>query len=196
MVYPFPGKRNHCYQPENTEAEKPSLRELRKEISDCLILTLVLLRRRNCLGIFQIFCMVFHKILLVDDDKTNQYVTYLVLDELQVARQVVLFPNGHPALEYVLQHCLPEGKDYCPDLILLDLKMPVMDGFEFLAQLHQLGQTAFIQAAVVVLTTSENDLDYLQARHWQVKDYLVKPLTVEKMRAFLERHYSVNGNGQ
>jgi DNA-binding response OmpR family regulator len=55
---------------------------------------------------------------------------------------------------------------------------------------------ALIQQSVVVLTTSENGQDYLQARHWQVKDYLVKPLTIEKMTAFMQRHYSLSGNGR
>jgi CheY-like chemotaxis protein len=140
--------------------------------------------------------MVFHKAMLVDDDKTNQYLTYLVLQELQLAEQTVLFSDGKRALDYLLQHIHPRVAKGCPDLILLDLNMPMMDGFEFLERLTQLGQTALIQQSVVVLTTSENGEDYHEARRWQVKDYLVKPLTLEKMTEFIQRHYSLSGTGR
>ena len=134
--------------------------------------------------------------MLVDDDKTNQYLTYLVLQELQLAEQTVLFSDGKRALDYLLQHIHPRVAKGCPDLILLDLNMPMMDGFEFLERLTQLGQTALIQQSVVVLTTSENGEDYHEARRWQVKDYLVKPLTLEKMTEFIQRHYSLSGTGR
>ena len=140
--------------------------------------------------------MVFRKVVLVDDDKANQYLNYLVLQELQLAGQTVLFSDGKLALDYVRQHCYARLAEACPDLILLDLNMPVMDGFEFLEELAQSGQTAFIQQSVVVLTSSDNGQDCLQARHWQVKDYLVKPLTIEKMTEFMQRHYSLGGNGR
>ena len=140
------------------------------------------------------FAMVFRKILLVDNDKTTQYLAYLVLQELQLTQQTVVLSNGQCALEYVRRHCLPEAANGCPDLILLDLHMPVMDGFEFLERLTELGQTSLIEKSIVVLTSSKNGQDYLQARHWQVKDYLVKPITLEKMTDFLNRHYSASGS--
>lgn len=117
-----------------------------------------------------------------------------MLQELQLTEQTVVFSDGQYALDYVVQHCLPEVANGCPDLTLLDLNMPVMGGFEFLERLTGLGQTALIQKSILVLTTSENGQDYLQAQYWQVKDYLVKPITLEKMTDFLNRHYSANGN--
>ncbi len=73
--------------------------------------------------------------------------------------------------------------------------MPVMDDFEFLEQFTRLGQTALIQQSVVVITSCENGRDYLKARHWQVRDHLIKPTIIEKMPLFLERHYSTSSNG-
>ncbi|MBD0257795.1 MAG: response regulator [Cytophagales bacterium] len=138
--------------------------------------------------------MRFRKILLVDDDKVCQYLYAELLQEMQLAEQLVLLPNGQLALDYLTQHCGPAGT--CPDLILLDLKMPVMDGLELLDQLTRAGRADLVRTAVVLLTTSEHAWDQLRARQLRVKDYLVKPLTEEKIEGFLRRHYPIDGPGQ
>ena len=137
--------------------------------------------------------MRFRKILLVDDDKVCQYLYAELLQDMHLADQLVLLPNGQLALDYLAEHCGTVAEDTCPDLILLDVHMPVMDGLELLAQLTQSGRTNLIKAAVVLLTTSEHAWDQLQAQQLQVKDYLVKPLTEEKIEGFLRRHYPPNG---
>src|SRR4028119_138993 len=108
--------------------------------------------------------MRFRKILLVDDDKVCQYLYAELLQEMQLAEQLVLLPNGQLALDYLSQHCGPAARDTCPDLILLDLKMPVMDGLELLDQLMRAGQADLVRTAVVLLTTSEHAWDQLRAR--------------------------------
>ncbi len=139
---------------------------------------------------------MFGKILLVDDDKICSFLHSDLLQELDIARQVISLPNGQLALEYVQQHCLavPEP-GACPNLILLDLHMPVMDGFEFLEELTRLGLSSLIRESVVVLTTSDNAGDQWEADRLRVKDYLVKPLTPESLTEFLDRHYGANGHG-
>jgi CheY-like chemotaxis protein len=140
--------------------------------------------------------MMFGNILLVDDDKICSFLHSELLQELGIARQVVALSNGQLALQYVQQHCLaPPQPGAYPDLILLDLHMPVMDGFEFLQELTRLGLSALIQDSVVVLTTSDNAGDQWEADQLRVKDYLVKPLTTESLSEFLDRHYGANGNG-
>ncbi len=142
--------------------------------------------------------MMFGKILLVDDDKICSFLHTELLHELGLARQVISLANGRLALQYVQAHCLAgtRAPGACPDLILLDLHMPVMDGFEFLQELTRLGLSALIRDSVVVLTTSDNAGDQWEADQLRVKDYLVKPLTAEMMTAFLDRHYGAVGSGR
>lgn len=139
--------------------------------------------------------MMFQKILLVDDDKVCSYLHYELLQELRIARQIVPLANGRQALDYLQTYCFSASlqEEAFPDLILLDLNMPVMDGLEFLEELMQLGQAALICASVVMLTTSDHAEDRLQADRLQVKDYLMKPLTAEKMTDFVNRHYGATG---
>ena len=141
--------------------------------------------------------MMFEKILLVDDDKICSFLHTDLLKELGLARQVISLANGQLALQYIQQNGLIDSREpgACPDLILLDLHMPVMDGFEFLQELTRLGLSALIRDSVVVLTTSDNATDQWEADQLRVKDYLVKPLTAEILADFLNRHYGANGNG-
>jgi CheY-like chemotaxis protein len=141
--------------------------------------------------------MIFGKILLVDDDKICSFLHSELLQEMDIARQVVTLSNGRLALQYVQQHSLAGAREpgACPDLILLDLHMPVMDGFEFLQELTRLGLSALIRDSVVVLTTSDNASDQWEADQLRVKDYLVKPLTAEAVASFLDRHYGAGSNG-
>ncbi len=140
---------------------------------------------------------MFEKILLVDDDKICSFLHTDLLQEMGLAGQVISLANGQLALQYVQQHFRtgPREPGTCPDLILLDLHMPVMDGFEFLQELTRLGLSAVIQDSVVVLTTSDNAGDQWEAEQLRVKDYLVKPLTPESMADFLDRHYGAGSNG-
>ena len=141
--------------------------------------------------------MMFGKILLVDDDKICSFLHTDLLRELGLAQQVISLANGQLALQYVQQNLLLDAREpgVCPDLILLDLHMPVMDGFEFLQELTRLGLSALIRDSVVVLTTSDNATDQWEAGQLRVKDYLVKPLTAESLADFLDRHYGANSNG-
>ena len=75
--------------------------------------------------------------LLVDDDSTANYLNTLLLKRLAVTDKILVALNGQEALDMLAIHCRDATPD-CPALILLDIKMPVMDGFAFLAAYDQL----------------------------------------------------------
>jgi CheY-like chemotaxis protein len=74
-------------------------------------------------------------ILLVDDDPVNNFLNQRLLENLAVADQLMVALNGQEAFALLEQHC-PDVA--CPALILLDVNMPVMNGFEFLFAYQQL----------------------------------------------------------
>ncbi|MEK6478926.1 response regulator [Catalinimonas sp. 4WD22] len=124
----------------------------------------------------------FNKVMLVDDDEVSNFITTEILNTINLADYILVATNGKEALE--LLHYPSENKteqdiDCCPDLIFLDLNMPVMDGFEFL-EACELCEGDKIK--VVVLTSSTNQKDIEEARKYpQVKYYLSKPLTADKV---------------
>lgn len=128
-------------------------------------------------------------VLLVDDDSTANYLTNLLLTKtMQVANQVLIVENGQEALAILARACADDSPAGCPQLILLDMNMPVMNGLEFLAAYSQLPPPQR-QAIVVILTTSLYEQDELLARQLPITDFLTKPLTQAKMTDLLARHF-------
>lgn len=126
-----------------------------------------------------------NKILLVDDDETSNFLTELMLKEMDLAQDVIISLNGEEALDYIKNHC--ETKDQCPELILLDINMPVMDGFEFLEEFEKIKDGYKNKKLNIVMLTSSNYFkDFEKAKKFNVRGYINKPLTEEKIIQILE----------
>ena len=131
--------------------------------------------------------MKFKKILLVDDDDTSNLLTTMVISEMNITEGVDVALNGEEALNYIIENCQQVPADEqkkCPSLILLDINMPIMDGFEFLeAYKKRFDPTNKIP--VVMLSSSSNSKDFDKAKSYNVKGYIVKPLNEEKLQEAL-----------
>lgn len=117
------------------------------------------------------------RILLVEDQPDDQFLTLRTLKKMNI-NNVAVASEGEEALQY-----LHEGLDSAtgdvalPSLIILDLRMPKIDGFEFLESLRSDRRTREIP--VVVLSSSQQERDRSRCRQLGVKAYLVKPLEVD-----------------
>jgi CheY-like chemotaxis protein len=126
-------------------------------------------------------------ILLVDDDSTTNFLNQLLLEDLQASQEVLLASNGWEALQLIQQLGV---QDKCPQLILLDINMPEMDGFEFLEAYQALEFKQKQSVVIVVLTTSMNNKDIERMQHLPIKAYLNKPLTEEKVKDLMQQHFA------
>lgn len=129
-------------------------------------------------------------VLLVDDYEADTYLHRLVFESLGCAEQIDSRPNGREALSYLRE--LQERGDPLPELILLDINMPVMDGWEFLEAFKEL-EPRLTPAPVVLmmLTTSARDEDRERASaSGVVADYLEKPLTEDCLQGVLREHFA------
>jgi CheY-like chemotaxis protein len=119
------------------------------------------------------------RILLAEDDPTNQYVFRAILQA--AGYEVEIAENGLVALE--------RGRRFPPDLILLDMMMPVMDGYEAAAQFSQ--DPCFDGIAVVALTAKAMQGDLEKTLEAGCDDYISKPvsrgLLLERIRYWLAR---------
>ncbi len=118
-----------------------------------------------------------NNIVLVDDDPIIQYVHLRILKKYS-SQLITQFDNGSDALEYFKGN----GKAGSPDLVLLDINMPIMDGWEFLDAVYEQGLESNMK--VIVLTSSVDILDMEKAKKYDnIISFEQKPLTVDKVGA-------------
>ncbi len=130
----------------------------------------------------------FNKVLLVDDDKINNYINLRLIRRIGLSEEIIVTNNGQEAITY-LKNC---EKNEQPTLILLDINMPVMDGFEFLEEYEKLKGNTVERPMIVVLTTSTNTNDIKKVESSPIAaGYINKPLTEENLLGFIRRNASV-----
>jgi CheY-like chemotaxis protein len=129
----------------------------------------------------------FSCVLLVDDDPTTNYLNQLLFKRLGISNQVLVALNGQEALGLLQLHGEKISETH-PALILLDVKMPVMDGFAFLEAYAKLPQAQKPAVIIVMLTTSLHPQDVERVEKLNIAGFLNKPLTEEKLKQALEKH--------
>jgi len=115
-------------------------------------------------------------ILLVEDNPDDVALTMLAFKKSNILNEVVVAKDGVEALEYLFGTGKYEGRDMNirPQLILLDLKMPKMDGLEVLQRMRADERTKLLP--VVVLTTSSEDKDRIESYKLGANSYIRKPV--------------------
>ena len=127
--------------------------------------------------------------LLVDDDDTTNYLNQTLLRRMAISDTVLVAQNGQQALDLLHQHCELPTSPTCPALILLDMKMPRMNGFEFLQAYAQRPERENPSVVIIMLTTSLNPNDVEQMQGLPIAGYLTKPLTRDKVNQVLQEHF-------
>jgi len=126
-------------------------------------------------------------ILLIDDNETSNFLNERLLRRLNLTDHILVLSNGKQALDYLENLSRQGGQaDLKPELILLDINMPVLDGFEFLELFQQLDARFRQGIHIAMLSTSNHPQDTGKASTFQAH-YLTKPLTIEKVEALLFR---------
>jgi two-component system, response regulator len=119
-------------------------------------------------------------ILLVDDSADDIELTVMALEEANVVNRIVVARDGVEALEYLYGTGTYEGRDISdqPQVILLDLKMPRMDGLEVLRRLRADDRTK--RLPIVILTSSDEESDRIASYEEHVNSYIRKPVDFER----------------
>ncbi|MFC6997971.1 response regulator [Rufibacter roseus] len=124
--------------------------------------------------------MKVKRVLLIEDDEITTFLNQTIISSTGVSEDLVSAANGQEGLEYLLS--LPAVDEF-PNLILMDLNMPVLNGFGFLEEYQKLEFSKSASTKIVVLSTSTHDNDLRQIKELGVTTFLEKPLTTD---AFLE----------
>jgi two-component system response regulator len=119
-------------------------------------------------------------ILLVEDNPDDEALTIRALKQHNIANEVVVARNGAEALDYLFGTGAHEGRDLddLPAVVLLDLKLPKIDGLEVLQRLRADERNRLLP--VVVLTSSKEDVDLAESYGRGANSYIRKPVDFEQ----------------
>ena len=123
-------------------------------------------------------------VLLVDDDAISNFLSTKTLESIGGVNDIRTALNGKQAID-LFNECVLESKPL-PDIVLLDLNMPIMDGFDFMEAFNQLHLSERDHVRIIVVSSSENPSDIEKAKQFGINQYLVKPLKEQSLRTALE----------
>jgi len=131
----------------------------------------------------------FKCLLLVDDREDCNYMHKMIITEMNCTERIEVALNGKQAIEFLQAR---EGTSYAqPEIIFLDLNMPVMDGWEFLDEYDKLEEEQKAGIILVMLTTSLNIKDQERAaQNKYIKEYVTKYLDEQSLRKIIEKYFS------
>jgi CheY-like chemotaxis protein len=122
---------------------------------------------------------------LVDDDDIFQFLTQKVIEETNLVKQIQIFSNGLEAMNYLKSEA--NNPEKLPEIILLDLTMPIMDGWEFLEEYMLLQPRLGKQIIVYVVSSSIAPIDVQKAKSISaVTDYVIKPITKDRFTELIK----------
>lgn len=115
-------------------------------------------------------------ILLVEDNPDDEALTIRALRKAHVSNEVIVARDGAEALEYLFAEGKYQGRDMTvqPQIVLLDLKLPKIDGLQVLERIRSDSRTELIP--VVILTTSKEEKDLIEGYRLGANSYVAKPV--------------------
>jgi CheY-like chemotaxis protein len=133
---------------------------------------------------------MFDKVICIDDDPIALMLSKLVLAKSSIESEVITATSGKDAMDYLNDNeVINKNKSSKKGLlILLDLNMPVMDGWEFLKQFSQKLMDQYNNTKIVLLTSSLDPNDVKKSKDFSlILDFLPKPLTNEALNSIIAK---------
>jgi len=122
-------------------------------------------------------------LLVIDDDDINIFIIKKIVEKTGYEAKMVAKTNGLMAIDYLKE--LMENEQILPHLILIDINMPVLNGWEFLDAYEKLGISKEIDMYMLSSSVYENDIEKAKT-YKTVKGFISKPLSIERLIELFE----------
>ena len=122
--------------------------------------------------------------MLIDDNEIDNLINQKMIEASSISDNIFTHTGARSAIEFLknVEKMSVGEKSFLPDLIFLDIDMPLMDGFQFLEEFEKLSDKVKEHCRIVMLTSSINPQDLSKAKKSTfVKKYINKPLTQENL---------------
>ena len=125
---------------------------------------------------------------IIDDDKIYVNLVKKIIEIKKLSQNLLIFKNGKEALDYFKAILEDVIKERLPDIIFLDLNMPIMDGWEFLSEFVKIKNNFNKKITLYVVSSSIDPRDLERARSFNmVTDYLIKPIELKRFEKIFDR---------
>lgn len=122
---------------------------------------------------------------IIDDDEIFVYGTRRIMEEVRFCDDIVVFNNGKEAIDG-MQNYLTEGKSL-PDVIFLDINMPIMNGWDFLEEFTKIPNLNKEEVLLYVVSSSVDPSDLEKAKEFElVNNYILKPILPKQLHEILD----------
>lgn len=125
----------------------------------------------------------YRTVMLIDDNEIDNLINQKMIEAAAITKHIYTHTGAKSAIEFLRNiEKLEVADKVLPDLIFLDIDMPLMDGFQFLDEFEKFGNLVKKKCKIVMLTSSINPQDFNKAKKYlNVKLYLNKPLSHESI---------------
>ncbi|MBR2649737.1 MAG: response regulator [Sediminibacterium sp.] len=123
-------------------------------------------------------------ICIIDDDEVYQFTVTKNIQSQQLAKKILVFSDGEEALNFL---CANIGDNNAvPDVIFLDINMPIMDGWQFLEEYIRLKPRIGKKVTLYMVSSSVDPADTQRAKQIEeVSDYIIKPITPDQLKVIV-----------
>jgi len=129
----------------------------------------------------------FYSVMLIDDNEIDNLINQKMIEAASITQHIYTHTGARSAIEFLknIEKLEDIANQILPDVIFLDIDMPLMDGFQFLDEFEKLKETSKNKCKIVMLTSSINPQDVNKSKEYAyVKKYINKPLSQENLENF------------
>jgi CheY-like chemotaxis protein len=123
---------------------------------------------------------------IIDDDEIFQFTLTRIINHNKQAEKVITFSDGEKAIQYLTDN--KAINENIPDIIFLDLNMPIMDGWQFMEEYASVKTKIKKKVNIFMWSSSINPIDIERAsKICEISDYIIKPMELTDVKSFFEK---------